>query len=156
MQWHLGHGYLGNVPCSTGVRVQPSAPHVISTQDPIARSRGDQGSLSPRHRAPLWGQGWAVAPWGPWLGRAALWGAGDWPYYGITGEGAEVGSWALDCSGEAGQGQPGLAVPSGPWCHALVEKMICVYCRMQEDAIHDLQDVLIREDSGKTVLGTEK
>jgi len=59
---------------------------------------------------------------GPWLSRAGLWGAGEWPCCGISGAGTDgLGglTWSLEPwegggnPGGAGQGQEGLWMP--PW-----------------------------------------
>lgn len=59
---------------------------------------------------------WVVcAHWGTWLGRAGLWGAGDWLCCDVTGAGADMTSWDVGRV-ERGHGGAVTVRASGALC----------------------------------------
>lgn len=118
---------LSSASCSPGCpKNQGPAARASPTTPPRA---GQLGTPSPGPREPLWGLGWAEtglgcrptaepSSEGPNLGRTMQHGAGDQPCCGLAGAGtdelARVTWGPGPCAEEAGQGQRGLVVPSGP------------------------------------------
>lgn len=103
---------------SRGLSGQRLLPEPISAPD---RSRGAPGLGTCLGIETGWDMSppWAQFSGTPWLGRAGLWGAGDWPCWGIAGQEMaalvpDMRSWAVDRMEGAPKGAVrGLEVPLG-------------------------------------------